>query len=859
MKKAIQLMLAASLTLTACSEKETIYVVTKEAETSEPKSNEGSQATLRNALNLDYLLSGPSTNLALAEILVPELVKRNFLQASPKDSLLWKESEGSLQQVLTNSRYSLLASESQIFANLHYWKQTLAENLNVSKAAGVFNEKVKLERLTKANNESLQRIFDLFNKELTKNSRLIAKDIVSDPSNGDLIAKIDAVVSKEAQARAKEILDLLIVMDKRLATYNLPESDNAKLLIYSAVAVQLADVLKDNTSVKAIMNVAMEAGKVAQKAREVLVMTRALDEYRISIKQDWDAIGSSFSGMMNGLRQAQFDIEKAKLLPETKKGIAEAVGDILLGKEIKEKENATSFLSAKYKIPENVETFVKRSANAASTLDKMLTITEGLTSRLGIELSPDARKVIEGARKVSDVIQVGNAVMGAFASQGLVGAVGILSGGGGVALLASAAMPDPGTAKILGELRDIKKDLKEIKQDVALIVEMQRTSLAVLKEIAVMIDRNHKDILRELGDVRAEVLENRKLLATTAFSYLSQCGLSMLNSDPNADLSLESYKQAKANLKGNELIYLNSSYKKACAAAVSQAFGLRAGDLTKNSYHVTDSNQDMLLTEKKIYASTLKYFSMNTVGSDWQTMGLHIPMASYKAVSEIKIRFLNLTASSDSNNISDLEGLISPEVLEMYVVALLHSHALIGLPDNFLEQVDAETIKLNIEYSTEMSRRLLQNALYKVNISIAQQSLRSGEPLLPVLNRDLMNILNDKTNCEANPSQGYCFIRLNTVMMGNLLRYRGEFPDVATSDRLVVKDGKEFLRIGPALETIQMIDVAAFKGHAKNVSFDPSIVRLLELQSLLSAEITKVSKLNLSDKLKDALKVGFQK
>ncbi|MNK06245.1 hypothetical protein D3C87_241370 [compost metagenome] len=895
MKKSISSLLSLSLLMTACApQKSETYKIETIREIPAPVAMAKSLSLDEEYRTFKKLLSGSSSNMAMAEIKAFEVMQKNpgmrtKVSASEADLLSWAQTYSDLQNNWRARQWNVLQGKGLNVQNDAFKEGTAFAQKDGMETQGSFDTRAKLEMAIYINNEMVSRIFDIYNRQLAQNSRELAREMVAswNRDQKDLIARIDAIVEPDTQVKAQKILKEMIKWDRRLAAYNLPDEDNAKLVIYSLVAAQLVEVLKTNTTVRQLLNVIGEVKEVYKKTQEVLILVNSINKYRQAIKKDWSEMGDSFRSMVMSLNhyRDQLNPKNMALSPQARESLTDLMDDVLKGQvKVSKKSQDKSFLLAEFPVEKNFIEFVDSAGRVANSAEGLIDITEALASAMNVQLSDDVKRVLETGRRVAQTIQVGKAVVSAFQAQGLVGAVGVFSGAGGAALLVGGAMGGGNNAQVMSALKAIKQDLKEIKEMQARILENQLATMEALKEMSIMINEYHRQTMSAFDLLTNEVLVNREMAMNASMESLNVCrGLLSTSKSLSQEMnplfaggSILTAEATKAQLFNgwsllsqnmNSVLWGNQITE--CHKAMQKSFGksVTTGSPLLFRFDGRLSESHALKTEMRLYWPALRFLQAELRNNNWEELALHLPAAHMQSFSHYKVPLLSMGSMSSIRNFSDLNDLISPRSLEPYAVTLLEMHILLGG---------------NTETRFTEAREWLSMALKKTNVAIAQFAILSGEPLLPFLNKYWNQIVMSSDNCQtAYESEKwnatFCFAQENPVMLRNLLKYRfyllngrdavAEYNDslhfkstesVARMlglprERIALNDKKEvILKIG-VMNAQGKTLVLAPLDDSLNIQYDSAMLNLLKLQEKLSQELVRVSPQYLTDEQTDML------
>lgn len=896
MKKSISTIIAVSVLMSACTKSEKTIVnevhpqpVPSQNQPPSPPPTEPEKPSviaqvIPNEVRFSDLvelmkIQGLDSNLT--DVLIKEYKKQHSEEIQswdlqPQQLLALKEN---LNQEHEQIKKQYFVGTSRVSMNEKFLTATSANQLNEMARSGAFASKIELQVAVMAQSESLRKIFDILNHQMEKNSRSLARDIVADwkKNNPQALADIDQLIGLETRQRIGAIQESLKKHDRILAKYDFSD-DGSKLIIYGLIAGVMADSLKENGTVKALLQVAEEAKNLATKVNEIRLSIATLDKYRRDLKKNWDEVSSTFKAVQEDLafykNEGGFDAKNLDVSDRTKAELSRAVNDVLDGKFNQEAaKDQKGLFTQGHDLNANVQGFLTSATKTADSFSGVISSVRVISNQLGVEISPDLDKALKTASQISQGVKLGAAIIQGYSSGGLVGALGAFSGGpatavlGGVATMAAQQQNEAYYKAILAEINK----LKELQLET---IQLQKNTLQMVRELAVMVDEYHKEDLFQMKQIYHQVVVTTEISSLLMQKNLQYCqfalnnlffdydevgrkGLSLASIDSVDEIRGRISQKMQTLRSPSRFIESESQHIGLCSLAMSEAFDRKIdfGSLVFARYDVRRGVAQATI-EANLYAGSLRYLKEKAAkGNSLEDMALHLPVAKMDSLF-MKDYYVHTNGQGGAYDyLEGMQNLLSPEALEAYVTSLLSMHSLISVNSN--DWASSEQL-LRATYSAKRSAMWLRGALDQVKTAIAQNALLVGEPVLSNLATDWKKIVTKNSACkDLNDEVNYlnfCFVRQNPLVMKNLLIYmlrqrssalnQAELDKSVASilgvspERIVSVDGKKYLSLSddgsfrvqiPSLSEI-------FAGY---VNYSESMPHLLKMQNLLADEAAK--------------------
>jgi hypothetical protein len=302
--------------------------------------------------------------------------------------------------------------------------------------------------------------------------------------------------------------------------------------------------------------------------------------------------------------------------------------------------------------------------------------------------------------------------------------------------------------------------------------------------------------LREIGIVSMEL---QKLRANSGIRSCEQMIGFRLSSElrdfirsPKYDYNINNVKLINAQFSASitDLASIQSITKsvnqnnfKNCGDGIAQAFGEETfSENPLRAIFSSDENNLLVDFERNKYLPLLATMGYFYPVNSMDTLPLHFPSNDMKMLkAKSNFMFGQIDTHETSNEIYEIDHLISVKALERYLTSLLVLHPILELDKADWTKTYEEIVHTYVASSKERTRSgyFLRNALKLTQSAIAQESILAGEPLLPGLIAYTKEIFNsgkctDATAAEMPFSGGVnfvCAIRSNTLLMKNFVMY----------------------------------------------------------------------------------------
>jgi hypothetical protein len=922
------LALTALLAVTACSKTvtETKYIP---APSANPVSINPSKSDID---SLRMLLSSKAPNLALAELLSRSVarehqaeIRRLFADLSPA------EANAIISRVETDNK--------NIRKNYLYRGQVYKDNFDLINSSLInpenfkdhnFSVETQLRNTAFAyiKSKALDEIISTYDKRANELAIELANDIAMDigQSYKEDARKIEEGVknsSKEEMiqmiSKAKPVVEKI---DQYFRSSKLNENEQYVVTITGIIAGSVYMQVKDKESFKRILSegkrIARDINEFKAKANEFIFLVNTLEGHLTKTGKDFKDLGEGMNGARKDLGDLFKQVKPGSSDVHSRRIVDFLHGSIISGKKIKPDGTNESIFSKQVSFNDNFNKSVKAAASLTSNLSAILQTTQAMTSLLGIKPSKDLANVLDKAQKVSAVISTVQSAVAGFASGGFIGAMGAIGSGPLMSMMGGG-----GKSQDSAKLDEISRKLDMVLKNQQIMMKMQVETMNMIKELALMVDEYHQQemtAIAELRDYSLVTLEMQKAtlnkdirscekmieyqLASVWKSFNFTSG-SFYNIN-NLDFINEKFTTSISGLQDIRRIMTSveeDGFKK-CQAGVAEAFGGNNSEENPiRALFASDENQNLFKFQRETYSplvTTLEYIADT---SDFDSLPLHVPAATYDSLKYKRPYVANAGRAERSNDVYDMNYLISVKNLERYLSHLILLHPLLDLDKSVWQKSYEEIVTTYIENSnTEnnqntRSQYFLNNALKMVQSAIAQESLLAGEPILEKLQDSYIDDVFSATQCDAvkrtdvpepESISFFCALRNNRLLMKNLLqlhlnkKLNVEFMDkyrVAietsnkeaiaklldmglTPDRIEISKNRDgngndvslsVLNVKKEKVSVKLPSLEALKEG--KILYSENMPRLLKMQNLIVDGLEKVAPVKRDHKDKDLLKL----
>lgn len=792
--KTLSLALTGTLLLGACSK--TIKEVHYDNQT--PKTNPVVAGAIQRNNDLELLRSlvnSKTPNLALAEVLARSMAVDHQAEFKAMveqiDPIIAEEIIKSVDKQNDNIRKQFLYHGQRYQNNPEFLNNVVNKEFAVNMPS--VTDQLRISVFGYVKSKALNDIVDSYQKKATEHTNDIALDIAYEigTTNPTLARKIEAAQQAGNQEEIFELIsksgDVLKKIDHYFKTSELNEKEQYALLVTGLVA---GGIYHQLNQYKNFQNLVKEAKKIVadvqalqKKANEVIVLAGTLSQHIEDTSKNLKDIKDGMDGTVKDL-SAAFKEHKGKADFDSKNVVNFVYNRVILGKETNLENKAVSVLSNS--VNANIKKTAVAVAGMANNLGSILDTSRLLMDKFGIKPSKDLQKFMDTADKVVKVVKAVQGVVQGFAAGGPVGAaiglVGSLSsfGGGGSA---DSAM-----------LAAINKKLNIIIDNQKKMMELQLETMKMVKELAVLVDEYHKKEMIALSEIRDLNLIDLEIGKANMNQGLASCetiiqnqidlgklfGFSNLEDIQDISNLKTNRKKFNSNIKSFKNLGYIANFEredsfKDCQNGLSKAFdGRIMNENPLRSFYSSNENDNLMKFERDVYMPILLAMTDYAGTDQFDSIPLHYPVSNVATIQYKKDYLNDAKLWNNSNDVYDLESLVSVKALERYVSSLLILHPMMELDKDAWTTSYETIINSYLDKTSFKSRGLvkLSNALKITQSAIAQEALLAGEPILHKMYPQARQYLSSNAcNSLTGLGDSACYIRGNKLLMKNFVMY----------------------------------------------------------------------------------------
>lgn len=792
--KSLLLALTGTLLLGACSK--TVKEVHYENQVSKNNPALAWENQRNNDLELlRSLVNSKTPNLALAEVLARSMAINH--QAEFKAMVEQIDPEVAEEIIKSVAKQNDSIRKQFLYHGQRYQNNQELLNNVVNKEFAInmpsVTDQLRISVFGYVKSKALNEIVDSYQKKAIEHTNHIALEIAYEigTSNPTLAKKIENAQQAGNQEEIFELIsksgDVLKKIDYYFKTSQLKEKEQYAVLVTGLVAGGIYHQLNQYKNfqhlVKEAKKIIADVQSLQKKANEVIVLAGTLSQHIEETSKNLKDIKEGMDGTVKDL-SAAFKEHKGKADFDSKNVVNFVYNRVILGKETNLDNRAVSVLSTS--VNANVKKTAVAVAGMANNLGAILDTSRILMDKFGIKPSKDLQKFMETADKVVKVVKAVQGVVSGFAAGGPVGAaiglVGSMSsfGGGGSA---DSAM-----------LAAINKKLNIIIDNQKKMMELQLETMKMVKELAVLVDEYHKKEMFALSEIRDLNLIELEIGKANMNQGLASCetiiqsqidfgklfGFSSLKDIQDISNLKVNRKKFNSNIKSFKNLGYIANFEredsfKDCQSGLSKAFDGRVmNENPLRSFYSSDENDNLMRFERNVYLPILLTMTDYAGTDQFDSVPLHYPVSNIATIQYKKDYLNDAKLWNNSNNVYDLDSLVSVKALERYVSSLLILHPLMELDKDTWSTSYEAIIYSYLDKTGFKSRGLvkLSNALKITQSAIAQEALLAGEPILHKMYPQARQYLSSSA-CDGLTGIGdnVCFIRGNKLLMKNFVMF----------------------------------------------------------------------------------------
>lgn len=701
----------------------------------------------------ESLFSSARGNLALPEYLAMSVYNENKKYIDQHIKPLSLEEMTKVIEVMNNNS-SILKNDflfygSKFKNDKEFLNKTLI-NLEEKTSGLSFEQQFIMNSAASLKKQLLQNIFTIYDQRIAENSSLIADYIMNDINvySPALRIKLENTAQKNPSkllALINESLPTVKKYDLLFKNSNLNQDEQLTTLLIGVVASKIHDKLQDKKTFKEILKVYQDIKDVALKVDEVKVLLTGINEYQREMKNDYHDLGVALKGLGKD-SQALFELSsKYDPIISGKKINKFLYNSVFIGKPIKNDESNPSILSKQISLNDNFVTVVNKAEKLNNNFNIILDSTERISKILHVELPSGVKKAIETTKKASAVFSTANMILDGLKKGGVMGAMSALSSGPAMKLL--GLNPDPDAAfknEVLSRLGIIDQKLDDVLLLQKQTIQIQIETMTMIKEIAIIVDAQHRETMDLLSDIRDTSLTNLEINKVALNSQIRSCEILLnyqLNSIPNLqnyksalyedmrslDLDIQKFKNSFNTFSDIQDMFNSTAGRgfENCISGLNQAFGLiNVKENPIRAIYASNENENLLKFQREKYIPLFKKLKELKK----ENVFFHMPVTKFSSLFQKYIYMKNEETERINEAMTDF---ISTRALERSTSQLLVFYPFIDLKTEEWTSGLENVLNLGAR-NTEINKNssayyLLRNNLTLVQTAIAQEALLSGE------------------------------------------------------------------------------------------------------------------------------------
>lgn len=757
--------------------------------------------------DIKRLLHAENPNLALAQLLARALPPGQAqematlvqgMEPQKTRDLIQKFTEDSLKQ-----RWLYLYHEQNYGTDRRMLSQLLtsADELGSRPLSPV--EKMAFSFVGYQKEKALNQIIRVYDSKATQLAKEMAQDIVFEMAQDPRSMDLDATIATGERIRAiqaiKASLPYMKMLDQYFKNSNLSQDEQYTVVLSGIVAGAVFDFVKDQHGFQHVLQegrrIVHDAVELGRKAKEFCLLVGVLQKHARDTENNWRDLSNGMQGSYSALRSAWGDARGRLSDPDVEtRNIMSFLYRSVLGGDQRQTPN-TSILTQSVTFDQNFQLAVGAAGKLSTNLGAILETTERMAQILGVKPSKDIERALETVKTVNNVITTVQGAMTGFSQGGYYGAFAALASSPMLGMMSGG---DPAASK----LDAINKKLDVVLRMQRQMLDMQLSTMDMIKNLAMMVDKFHEQemlALSELRDLSIVDLELNKVnlndhirACERLISYQLNLGREYTPSARNLD-SIRSmfYGKIKSNADLKRVVISSSpSDFSTCQLGIAEAFSATTSTETPiRAIFSTDENSNLSKFNREKFLPLWSILGLTSGGLTIDTMPLHLPAKTIEGLAFKRPYYDGgdgMTQDELEGAIYSLDELISVQALERYTLSLMVLQPFLelnakswfrdskGAVDDFLASLQPGIL------GQGRSTYFLRNALRLIQSAIAQEAILAGEPLIQrFAHQDSENIFST-TACDqakfsgvlaAAGSPALCSVRGNKLLMKNLITY----------------------------------------------------------------------------------------
>ncbi len=656
-----------------------------------------------------------------------------------------------------------------------------------------------LETVTVLRNKYLLEINKTYENSLHKNIKEITPKIQKEmvekfPSEAQSVENdINSGKKESAIQKLKMLLTKLESVKIIKEEAGLNDTDMIAGSIIGLVAYQIYQDVKETRTIRNIKIIIEDINVFQKKVKATKIILSEIKSINKNSAQEFEKIKISSQDLKNNskdlIKQIKNDLDKN---PDSDLSISEkikALNSTLFKKKSHLDQNKLGTYQQKTDyILSNINNINSSITNINQNFNNSIAAFEKISETLGLKLGKDAQKIIKGAKKISSLVSMATSITTGALSGNPIGAFNALSSALG------GSSSDAAFSEISSKLTEIDRKLDEVISLQKQMIEIQLETMKMVRDLSLLVDELHQKEMTKLNELRDDVLVNIELTKALSNREIKFCETIISNQiyqrtaperntkffNNSSDILLtdltlkEFYGEFKNYKKFTQILKAQPeiSFQK-CQEAMTLVFGTPEIYENPTSTIYTSGEQNALQFYKNKYRPLADKVNELKFNGAIDFNSLHLPL---RKIHDHYLKEKNRDTTYNTIKLGqyfDFDQLISSNSLIRHNNSLLILYPLLNFELSTLQSGIESMIENFFENLEAKSRSLvyLENSLYFVNNSIAQENLLSGALLLEYLSNNLTTLFSNKIECSSNRPNFVCAVLSNKLILTNLINY----------------------------------------------------------------------------------------
>lgn len=544
---------------------------------------------------------------------------------------------------------------------------------------------------------------------------------------------------------------------------------------------ELANVMKGGFAAVAEFQ-ELQATEIAQNRKNIAGLAQAFTQFADETRDRFVAIENTQKALVQGLDDVN------KRVGNAEQGIA-VMQDLMFSK-LSPREQLVALKTGFFpNMPQEAKEELEARINVVARRQELVEQVSGYLNGAGHLATIAGNLGVDPAivGKANQAIDIGNKAVAAFAA---FSTGNVLAGISSISSVFGVGGPDVAGQRhqeIMDTLRGMYEKINVIDKKIDILLEGQKTIIAnqaiILQSITTLADqveRNHDAVVNQLHEVHGDVLYNRQLIRTEAALHYAQCRKIVFN-DNDGTRFINTEKRSIPAYTVVERVYTDR--RNALVDCIKQLDNIReAGNMFRRAIFAFETYKDTPESNVKPYLDTmyvpaLALVTATAITQDGNSVAERLTslLSPVGTLEGLDGKLATLTVTNPPRLILPLSTLMQvPLAVDAVLqhdeyVTDVHYYYLLLSPEDVLRP-HAELYRAS---SLRMSGRdRLIEALALTDVAIAQQTMLSGDALLPVLYQAITQLANASTATDQFlHQQAVSAIEHNAILAKNFVLY----------------------------------------------------------------------------------------